>query len=142
MKQNERLYEDCVNSSSRKRLLLSKSPFCDVEYVDVGVLLSSELKGLNSFDDVAALVEMRLNEMMTGNIHVRDNGETYIAIKNIGILFEPLLHVNLESFVVNYSKGQTLVVCADGEVVDDVFYFHGINSRYKINLNGLTYKFI
>jgi len=64
---------------------------------------------------------------------------TYIAIENIGILFEPDLGFNLKSTLDSASTNKTIIICSNGMVKDDKFLFFQEGDGYFIDLKGLSY---
>ena len=89
--------------------------------------------------------------MLVGNVINRlilehksfDNSLGYvIAFKNIGILFEPGLKINLEVLLDSISKSITLVMCSLGVVKNDTFFFLNENSGISIDLMGMSYYVI
>lgn len=63
----------------------------------------------------------------------------YVALENIGILFEPELEFNLKSILDNASTNKTIVVCSDGTILSDKFYFFQPGDGVFIDLGGLSY---
>ena len=57
----------------------------------------------------------------------------------IGILFEPELEFNLKSILDNASTNKTIVVCSDGTILSDKFYFFQPGDGVFIDLGGLSY---
>jgi len=64
---------------------------------------------------------------------------TYVAIENIGILFEPDLGFNLKSTLDSASTNKTIIICSNGMVKDDKFLFFQEGDGYFIDLKGLSY---
>ena len=66
----------------------------------------------------------------------------YIAIRNIGILFEPALRLDLHAKFSTWSKAYVLIVdSAEGTIQKDIFYLAGdTDSSYRINLSDISYK--
>ena len=66
----------------------------------------------------------------------------YLAIKNIGILFEPALHLDVKTILKNWSRDHVLVVMLEGEIQNGLFYLSTKETRYIVNLNDITHKII
>ena len=64
---------------------------------------------------------------------------TYVAIENIGILFEPDFGFNLKSTFDSASTNKTIIICSDGMVKDDKFFFFQEGDDEFIDLKGLSY---
>ena len=80
-----------------------------LQYVDVGFARSSRLKTNEKICPVIDIVSQILND------NIRNDAEIgyYLAIENIGILFEPELKLDVRSIIDSYSKNQCLVVFID-----------------------------
>lgn len=82
-----------------------------------------------------------LEKIIENNVVDAEFGK-YVAIKNIGILFEPALRLNLEVKIDSWSRSYVLMVNRDeGEIDDDIFYLKTKEQKeFKINLMGIVYK--
>lgn len=61
----------------------------------------------------------------------------YIALDNIGILFEPELHLNLRLIFENQSVNNWLIIRTDAEISDRHLYFLSKSDGMKVSLPGL-----
>ncbi len=120
---------------TRNKIIISDSCIPTLHYVDVGIELATLLsQNQTSACDYAALCRQVFN---TNSYD--EKIDFYLALKNIGILFEPSLHLNLRTIFENYSVSQSLFICAEGCVESDKFLFMG-DSACVIDLHGLSYK--
>lgn len=103
----------------------NKLVFCDhsidgISFVDVGFELSLRLSK-SSYDNDSALTDV-----LGQSLHHDEIGP-YLAITNIGILFEPELKLNIRDILDSYSKNQCLIVQTEAEFLE------------RIDLQGLSY---
>lgn len=125
-----------ASGETRNKIVFSTSCFPYLHYVDVGHLLATLLDRGNGDDSMA------LCRQVFGNTCRNEAIGAYLAIKNIGILFEPELRLNVRSLFDAGSIGQTLIVCAEGYMEYGVFHFMASQSACTIDLTGLSYKII
>lgn len=122
---------------TRNKIIICDSCIPALHYVDVGLELATLLnqnQSQTSTCDYAALCR-QIFKTTSFNERV----DFYLALKNIGILFEPSLHLNLRTIVENYSVGQSLFMSAEGCIESDKFLFMG-DATCAIDLHGLSYK--
>lgn len=88
------------------------------------------------------IAEDALKEILSQNSNSSEAIGKYIAIKNIGILFEPILRLDLKAILSNWSRENVLIINHEGEIRDDIFYLAPHASKYTVNLKEITYKAI
>jgi len=125
-----------INPNARHNVILSPHEIDGVHYVDVGRELSSALQGKAHNPNLPSFAENAINKIISGNIQT-DSDVRYVAIKNIGILFEPQLALNLSMFFRSNSQNQTLIVCAEGTINNNQFAFCG-NEDFTVDLSDLN----
>lgn len=120
---------------TRNKIIIGESCIPALHYVDVGVELAKLLQqNQASTCDYAALCRQILK-----TTSYSEQVDFYLALKNIGILFEPSLHLNLRTIIENYSIGQSLFISAEGCIESDKFLFMD-DAACAIDLHGLSYK--
>ena len=126
-----------IHSASRNRIVFCRDKIDGIEFVNVGRELSALIVEKSEHDNLQDDVNNLLNRSRT-------NAEVgrYLALNNIGILFEPELKLNLRSLFESYSKDQTLFICDEGSVVDNTFHFFEPSSLYTVDLSGLAFTTI
>lgn len=127
---------------TRHKLLFTSYHPEGIEYVDMGVLLAHEI-GSSLLDRHLPLIADDAVENIIKN-HIKHNDEigNYVAIRNIGILFEPALRLDLHAKFNSWSRAYTLIVdCAEGIIKNNIFYLAGaIDQSYSIDLSDISYK--
>ena len=111
---------ELVAQNTRNNLVFCDHSIDELDYVDVGFELSLRLSK-SSYDIESALAAV------LGQSSRQDKIGTYLAVKNIGILFEPELKLNIRDILDSYSKNQCLIVQAETEFLE------------SIDLQGLSY---
>ena len=66
----------------------------------------------------------------------------YLAIKNIGILFEPALHIDVKTILKKWSRDYVLIVKLEGEIQNGIFYLSAKATKCFVDLNDITHKII
>lgn len=128
--------EAFAKSGVRNKVVLCQSLVEGLCYVDVGFEMSKILSLDSSLSSQGAKL---LSQVLDCSVIDSSLGRC-LAIRNIGILFEPELQFNLQAIIEKYSKGQTLIISARGVVENDVFFFENSESGCKINLQNMTFR--
>lgn len=81
-------------------------------------------------DALTEILSYPLNDIQIGS---------YVAIENIGILFEPEFEINIKSTLDNASKDKTIIIRSDGIIQSDKFFFLQPGDGTFIDLVGLSY---
>ena len=132
-----------ITAGNRHKLLFIKSDIEGVEYVDIGKQLSDVIEPFLEKKRLPLLADDGLEKIIRD--HTKHDAEIgdYVAIKNIGVLFEPQLHVNLPIKFDSWAKTRVLIVRMEGTIHDDCFFFFFSNEdRYSMNLKEITFKTI
>lgn len=124
-----------IQQSTRNKIVFCREEIDGIRFIDVGMQLSL-LMGENP-------VEMPGFETMYRQIlnrsSVHDIIGPYLAIANIGILFEPELKLDVQSIINQYSRNQCLIIKIEAEIENDILYFLSISDNVHVNLHGLSY---
>ena len=121
---------------TRNKIVFCKEDVEGLDFINVGkelsMLLGDNPQEISGFETMYRQVLNRSN-------HSSQIG-TYLALENIGILFEPELKLDLRSMISNYSKNQCLIIKTDYSIENDRLYFVKTNDVLCVNLQGLSYK--
>ena len=123
----------------KNRLVFDLNDSLGMDCIDIGYQLASALTGMESPSMLAINV---INRLIYELKSFDDRIGYVIAFKNVGILFEPALKINLEMLIDSVSKSVTLVICSPGIVKNDTFYFLNENTGISIDLKGMSYYVI
>lgn len=87
---------------------------------------------------IAYIAEEILSDILSANNIDAEIGP-YVALDNIGILFEPELAFNLRTVIDNASTNKAVFIHSDGFINSDRFYFQQEGDSFSIDLQGLSY---
>jgi len=108
-------------------------------FLNLGKVLASALSSENLRSPmIAYAAEDILTEILSTPQYDSRIGH-YMALDNIGILFEPELELNLKSTLENASTNKTIIIRSDGVILSDKFYFLQPDDGMIIDLKGLSY---
>lgn len=131
-----------ISTGTRNKLLFTSHHAVGMSFMDVGALLACAIESSLSNRHLSFLAEEELEKIIKANVcHSSEIGD-YIAIRNIGILFEPALRLDLHAKLSTWSRAYVLIVdSAEGTIQKDIFYLAGdTDSSYKISLSDISYK--
>ena len=125
-----------LHQSTRNKIVLCKKRIDGIDFINVGkelaMLLGDNPHEVPGFETMYRQVLNRSNH--------NDQIGTYLAIENIGILFESELKLDLRSVLNQYSKNQCLIIKTDSAIENDIPYFIDSTDGVSVNLQGLSYK--
>ena len=131
-----------INRQSRNNLLFTSKEVEGVCYVDIGRQLAEKIETFLQKKRLGLIAEDALKKILSqGSCKNEEVGE-YLAIKNIGILFEPVLHLDVKTILKNWSRDHVLIVKLEGGIQNGIFYLSPKATKYFVNLNDITYKII
>ena len=131
-----------VNRQSRNNLLFISNEVEGIKYVDIGRLLSGEIENSLEKKRLGMIAEDALRKILSRGSVINEHIGEYLAIKNIGILFEPALKFDIMSILKNWSRDHVLIVKHEGEIREGIFYLVSHSTKQSINLKEITYKSI
>ena len=134
--------KEYIPVGTRHKLLFTSHHAEGINFVDIGALLARAIESSFSNRHLPFVAEEELERIIKANVcHSSEIGD-YIAIRNIGILFEPALRLDLHAKFSTWSKTYVLIVeIAEGTIKKDIFYLAGdTESSYRINLSDISYK--
>lgn len=128
----------------RYKLFFVSSQDHDVNFVDIGFKLSKAIENNLDNKHLSLLADEKLEELIKSNVVSNPEIGKYVAIKNIGILFESKLKLDLRAKFDSWAKSYVLIVDAkEGIMINNTFYLvSAYNSSYSINLSEISYKTI
>ena len=120
-----------LSSPSRNHLVISDDCIVGFDYIDVGI----------SDRRLSMRVQDHLNVLLRSHICKSEEFGEYLALTNIGILFEPLLKIDLEGFLDRWSQNMILILdVGKGHVQDNhLFLTQGCSRDYSVSLEGINY---
>lgn len=80
-----------------------------------------------------------LREFLSNSTQKSEEINEYLAVENIGIMFEPELRFDVRNFLDSYSKNQCLIIKSDAEISSDILYWLTQSDGVNVNLRGLSY---
>ena len=128
-----------LQQATRNRLVFCHEPIEGLTFVDLGKALATSLTGENLHSPTIAYTAEDVLAEILSSPQIDSQIGNYVALENIGILFEPELEFNLKSILDNASTNKTIVVCSDGTILSDKFYFFQPGDGVFIDLGGLSY---
>lgn len=127
-----------MKNNLRHKLIFVKEEPDDFQFVDIGKELSRQLNELESNKRISFAAKRELNKILNRNTQeYMDLGE-YVAIKNIGILFEPEIRLDVKNFFQENSKNNLLIVLWEGDILDKEFYYLTKENGISLNLEDTS----
>lgn len=128
----------------RHKLFFVSSQDHDINFADIGFHLSKVIENNLDNKHLSLLADEKLEELIKSNVVSNPEIGKYVAIRNIGVLFEPELKLDLRAKFDSWAKSYVLIVDAkEGIMINNTFYLaSAYNSSYSINLSEISYKTI
>lgn len=131
--------DDYLKLNPRHKLVFTQNEPDGFVFTNLGFEMAAKLNGQTLPSVVATGA---FESVVTKGIQVHTEYGKYMAIKNIGILFEPSLRLNVRMLFESISHDSLLLVCSDGIVQNDTFFFMNSTEGFGISLSGLSYLVI
>lgn len=125
--------EKYVSLDTRNKIVFCKDLIDGIDFLNVGHELSASLCD-NVHDNMDAL-----RSIMTKGSNQHSYIGQYLALENIGILFEPELKLDIRNLLDTYSKNQCLIIKSGATLSADNLYWLTPSDGIHINLTGLSY---
>jgi hypothetical protein len=107
--------------------------------VDVGHTLSEAIYNLKDKSKLPMRVLSQLDRIFENGIKNNVAIGRYLAINNLGILFEPDLKIDFLKLIDKYSLNQVLLIKWDGEIESNMLFFLTKENGVKINIQNLSH---
>ena len=130
-----------LSSPSRNHLVISDDCIVGFDYIDVGLEISAFIEDKISDRRLSMRVQDHLNVLLRSHICKSEEFGEYLALTNIGILFEPLLKIDLDGFLDRWSQNMILILDVGKGHVQDKYLFltQGCSRDYSVSLEGINY---
>ena len=125
--------------AARNRLVFCHEHFDDLIFTDVGKVMANKLKDENLRSQMVAYAAEDFLTDILSSPQIDSSIGKYIALENIGILFEPELGFNLKATLDNASTNKTIIICSGAQIKDNRLYFFQEGDGYSIDLTDLSY---
>ncbi len=128
-----------AKSSSHHHVIFCREMMPELTFVNVGLVLSEKIleEGLDSpMLDFAT--DDFIQEIMSRHEFHPEIGN-YLALTNIGILFEPCLKYNIPELFKSHSRNKILFIHTQAVIKDDVLYFNDPSDNITADLSGVHY---
>lgn len=128
-----------LKSQSRNKIVFYKQDVLGLEAIDVGKKLSNEIKSIASDAKIGMKSLIIMDELFTSSFSNNSEYGKYLAIQNLGILFEPDLKTDFIQILDKYSSSNTLFVKWEGEIENGILYFLTKEKGQKIDIKNLSH---
>lgn len=130
---------DYLAQATRNRLVFCHEQIEGLTFVNVGKTLAESLVKQDLCSPmIAYMAEEVLDEILSSTKEDDEIG-SYVALDNIGVLFEPDLAFNLKSVIDSASTNKVVIILSDGIIKSDRYYFLQEGDASFIDLHGLSY---
>lgn len=125
----------------RTTIILTRYPLDGFVWVDLGREFSKLLQPILGHKLMQALAMENLESFIVDNTEELPIVGEYIALRNIGILFEPELQIDIRNFLEQWGKNQMVLfqLSPNAQIEDDRVYLSKYNRSFFFDLKGLNY---
>lgn len=124
---------------SRNKIIFYTHNIQGITPLNVGFGLSQKLKSLLNDTKIGMKAHFIIDELFSYSIIEDGSLGKYLALQNLGILFEPELKTDFIQILDKYSSSNTLFVKWDGEIEDGILYFLTKEKGQKIDIKNLSH---
>ncbi len=129
-----------LNTNPRNRLIILQDPSTnDFVFNDIGFELSNAITSNSNPTQISMFASEALESIINGSEKTHPIIGNYIALRNLGILMEEALKINIQSFFNRHSQNCTLIVDWEGEIDQTKLYFLSKKNGKIIDLKGISH---
>ena len=114
---------DYLAQATRNRLVFCHEQIEGLTFVNVGKVLAESLAKQDLRSPMIAYMAEEVLDEILSSTKVDDEIGSYVALDNIGVLFEPDLAFNLKSVIDSASTNKVVIIHSDGIIKSDRYYF-------------------
>lgn len=128
-----------IHNTPRNKIVFLDQPITNLRFLDVGKELSIKLHALTNDNRIAMKSIGIIDKLFSSSIEEDAIYGKYLALKNIGILFESELKTDFVQLLDKYSSSNILFVQWEGEKDSQYMYFLTKEKGRKINIENLSH---
>lgn len=128
-----------IHSHPRNKLVFTQKKITELIYIDLGIILSQLITPRLEDKRIGLIASDMINKIISENIAESPMWGKYIAVKNIGILFEPQLQLNIRSIFESISKEMLLFIQFEGTIHNNKLYFLTEKNGISTDLSGMSF---
>lgn len=130
-----------IQSPSRNHLIFSNGCIDGLVYVDVGLEISTYIEDKVGDRRLSMRTQDIINIKLKDSIRTSETFGSYLAITNIGIIFEPALKIDIEGLLNRWSQNVCLFVNIEKGIIDNnsLFLVKGCPIDYSVSLEAINY---
>ena len=121
--------------------MLSNGCLDGLKYTDVGLEVSCFIEDIIGDRRLSMRTQDYINKLFRERTFLSDHLGQYLALSNVGILFEPALKLDVESLLDRWSQNITLFLDIGEGVVNKNRYFltKGCQENYSVLLSSINF---
>lgn len=128
------------NRQDSSGLIFSPDHLESMDVLNLGYQLASELSHIDlNQPSLPMIADDIICGILNNNIKISSDGAKYIAVENIGILFEEQLCLNVAALFKSYSRSVFLIIISSPTIIDHYYYPFKGNHNIKVNLSEVPY---
>lgn len=128
-----------LRQRSRNNIIVLTEEPENLIFLDLGVALSSALQNVVDSRDVAHVALHQLELLFIQYTFQMEDQTCYLALKNVGILFEKELNLDIPKILDRFSQNNILFLKWAGLADQNNLYFLTKENGIKINTSNLSY---
>ena len=134
-----KVIHEFIGSVPRHKLIVCSSELDGLSYVDIGQSLSLKIKSQATASKISLIAQSELEKIMNDSLRSNQDLGAYIAIKNLGILLEPDLKLDITAFFSRYSTTSPLFIWWRGAMKQSKLHFLNEEKGVAINLDNISH---
>ena len=128
-----------INSYTRNKIIIIQNEIENIDFIDIGFELSHYIHDFTSDEKIALKTHLILEEKLEDSLKDHSKYGKYLAIKNLGILFEKELKLDFSAILDKYSRSNLLFIEWKGEIDEENLYFLSKIKGEIINIKNLSF---
>lgn len=128
-----------AKSSARNKLIIHKESISSLKTVNLGLEISKKLHTLEGKNYSSQLVFQITDDILDANETTHPALGKYLAIHNLGILFEPSIKINIANLLDRKSQNNLLFIFWPGDIEKNNLYFMTKKNGIKTDISSISH---
>lgn len=136
------IIQNYINNQTRNTIIVHNEEVYNIEYLNIGKELSKSISSITNNNKLSLKSKDIIDKVLNNSKKSHNEYGDYIAIRNLGILFEDELKISIETLLDKYSKNNSLFILWEGEIEPNKLFFLSKENGIEVNIKNLSHIII
>lgn len=140
MKANHpKIIQSYLNSTGRNKIIFFRDDIPGIVPIDLGNKVANSISKIVNDKRLSFKAKLIIEDVLSSSLVEHGTYGKFIAISNIGILFEPDLKIDIINLFDSYSSGTPLFIKWEGEIDTGNLFFLSKQNGIKVEFKNISH---